>query len=162
VVTLDRRKLTALLLAQAAAFVVVLVIGALAGHKSPPHPVIPVVSHTSAPRITSTHSTRLTVKVSLLGGTGVTTPSVPVEILKDHTISPVMAAQLTQGAPADLVVPAGDYQVCVMPPTGWVPTGHNTGALPGWDCTKVDARSLAQTVTFHLTFQPTNTGTVPL
>jgi hypothetical protein len=161
VVTLDRRKLTVPLLAQAAAFVVVLVIGALAGHKSPSHPVIPV-AHTSSPGIPSAHSTRLTVKVSLLGGTGAPTPSVPVEILKDHAISPVMAAQLTQGAPADLVVQAGDYQVCVMPPAGWLFTGRNTGAQPGWDCTKVDARSLAQTVTFHLTSQSPNAGTVPV
>jgi len=160
VVTLDRRKLTAPLLAQAAAFVVVLVIGGVTGHESPSHPTVPV-AHTSPPRITSAHSTKLTVQVSLHGGIGATTPGVPVEILKDHALTPLMSAQLTEGTPTDLVMPAGDYQVCVNPPAGWMFTGHNTGAVPGLDCTMVDARSPAQTVTFHLTFHSSNTGAVP-
>jgi hypothetical protein len=32
---------------------------------------------------------------------------------------------------------AGSYQVCLQPPTGTTFVGHNTGALPGWFCTKV-------------------------
>jgi hypothetical protein len=169
VATLDRRKLTAPVLAQAAAFVVVLVIGGLTGHgaaKPAPRPS----SHPTSPaphgKVTSrgttstVTSTELTIQVAPVAG--VTMPSVAVKILKDDPAkTPVASAQLNQGFAVMRSVPAGHiYQVCVRPAFGWTFTGSSTGALAGWDCKKVAATRQAQTVPFDLTPLP-GTGTVP-
>jgi hypothetical protein len=175
VVTLDRRKLTAPVLAQAAAFVVVLVIGGVTGHgggkpvpgrspssTSPAGHVRSTAPATAAPA----RSTELTVEVSQAGD-GVTARSVSLKILKAPALTLVLRTSLTArlaGTPMELTatVPEGVYQVCVTPPPGWMVTGHNkTGALAGGECSKVDATPGTPPVTFQLTPASPDTGILP-
>ncbi len=175
-VRLDGRKLTAPLLAQAVAFVAVLVIGGLTGH-GPAKPVTrassgstsPATHHTSpaphhsVPSQVNTPTGDITeLTVQIVGG--IKLPTVVVKVFRDDralTSAPVVSTSLNQTVPETTKsVPAGHtYQVCAKPPRGWTFTGHGTGVLPGWDCTKVEAGSLPQTVTFQLIPPSPNTGT---
>ena len=175
-VRLDGRKLTAPLLAQAVAFVAVLVIGGLTGHAGgkPAHPSSPG-STKSSPNsgvhsrgTTSTgQSTELTVRIDQVGGFGQAMPSVALKVLKDDVaLIQVASTNLPQSVPGtapeamESVLVGHAYQVCVKPPPGWTFIGHGTGALPGWDCTEVEAGSQPLTVTFQLTPRSPNAGTV--
>jgi hypothetical protein len=177
VVRLDGRKLTAPLLAQAVAFAAVLVIGGLTGHgpaklmtrasSSPTSPAThqtspathqtsPATHQTSPSQVnTSTGDvTELTVQIVQTVG-GVPLPTVVVKVFRDDrtlTPVPVVSIILNQAVPETTKsVPVGHaYQVCAKPPRGWTFTGHGTGAVPGSDCIKVGAGTLAQTVTFQL------------
>jgi hypothetical protein len=161
VVTLDRRKVTAPVLAQAAAFVAVLVIGVLTGH-SAAKPALKPSSRSASPaphstvtsrRTTSSvHSTELTIQVAVAG---VAMPAVAVKVLEnDPALTPAVPSRLIQASAGMKVtesVPAGfTYQVCVQPARGWTFTGPNTHVLAGWDCKKVAAGRQPQTVTFNL------------
>jgi hypothetical protein len=182
VVYLDRRKLTAPVLAQAAAFVAVLAIGVLTGHSggtphsgptrsigATPHNSFtsPHVSVTSQGNSPTAQSTELTVLIDKVDGFGLTMPSVAVEVLEDdRALTPVASTSVNPSVAGTSMeqmesVPAGHtYQVCVQqPPQDWMFTDHNTDAVPGWDCTTVEAGPQAETVTFHLKHRSTNPGT---
>jgi hypothetical protein len=177
VVTLDRRKLTAPLLAQAAAFVAVLAIGLVTGHsggKPAPvpssHSTSPAPRHSTgpAPRISVTSggtsstglSTELTIQIQV-GNFGLAMPNVQVEILKDPALTRVAHASLNQNVTATTKsVPAGHaYQVCAKPPQGWTINDQDDGAVPHWNCTPVPAGTQTQTVTFSLTPELPSQGT---
>lgn len=178
-VRLDGRKLTAPLLAQAVAFVAVLVIGGLTGHaggkpthpRSPgstspsPHHTSPSPHQTSPSQVnTSTGNvTELTVQIVQAVG-GVPLPTVVVNVFRDDralTPVPMVPIILNQTVPETTKsVPAGHtYQVCAKPPRGWTFTSHGTGAVPGSDCIRVEAGTSAQTVTFQLNPPSPNAGT---
>jgi hypothetical protein len=150
----DRRKLAAPVLAQAASFVVVLVIGGITGHSAPPAPQPrPTTSPAqSSPAGTKGHQPGVTVEVPIVGGI---VPHVPVRVLAGRTT--VASGTLTPNAQDTQVewshaLNPGTYQVCVQPPAGLHFTEKSTGALPGWDCAAagVVAAGSQTAVIFHL------------
>jgi len=165
VVMLDRRKLAAPLFAQAAAFVVVLVIGGFTGHASTPagpvHSVTPSFTPSftpSASAATKGPARTLTVKVVEQGTDGLSVAGSPVKILANGTLTSVVAGTLNSALEFTATVPAGQYQVCVSPPPGWgsaVPTTH---VLADWICSAADVRTAPQLVTFRLTPQLPQVG----
>ncbi len=141
----DRRKLAAPLFAQAAAFVAVLVIGGFAGHTSTtPGP------STAAGR---ENGLKLTVKVVEEGTGGLSVSGSQVAVLQTGTLTGVASGPLNPALEFAANVPAGPYQVCINPPTGWASTVRTTHALAGWICTATDVRTGPQLVTFRLTSQ---------
>jgi hypothetical protein len=164
VVNLDRRKLAAPLFAQAAAFVVVLVIGGFTGHAKTP---APGASATKAPTATFTPTAssasskgaalKLTVRVTK-DGDGLPLPGTQVNVLQTGTLTSVATGTLNPALEFASNVPAGQYQVCIQPPIGWgskVPTTH---VLAGWICTPADLRTSPQLVTFRLGSQVPQVG----
>ena len=158
-VNLDRRKLAAPLFAQAAAFVVVLVIGGFTGHAKTPSPA-PGPGRTQAPTATTATPTassasskgaalKLTVRV-IKDGVGLPLPGTQVNVLQTGTLTSVVTGILNPALEFASNVPAGRYQVCIQPPIGWgskVPTTH---VLAGWICSPADLRTSPQLVTFRL------------
>jgi len=166
VVYLDRRKLAAPLFAQAAAFVVVLVIGGFTGHAKTPAPA-PGPSGTKAPTATFTPTAssasskgaalKLTVRV-IKDGDGLPLPGTQVNVLQTGTLTSVATGTLNPALEFASNVPAGQYQVCILPPIGWgskVPTTH---VLAGWICSPADLRTSPQLVTFRLGNQVPQVG----
>jgi hypothetical protein len=166
VVNLDRRKLAAPLFAQAAAFVVVLVIGGFTGHAKTPAPA-PGPSGTKAPTATFTPTAssasskgaalKLTVRVTK-DGDGLPLPGTQVNVLQTGTLTSVATGTLNPALEFASNVPAGQYQVCILPPIGWgskVPTTH---VLAGWICSPADLRTSPQLVTFRLGSQVPQVG----
>jgi hypothetical protein len=169
--TLDRRKLAAPVFAQAAAFIVVFVIGVLSGphgtpapqpsHTPTPTPNPPTQHVTvSPPGSTTRQLSALTVEV--FEGTA-PVPGIPVQVLKSLTLTSEASGVTTQGSPGTPMgmttdVDVGDYQVCVKPPVGWTFTGQNTDALLGSDCSLVHVGPSAQTVQFRFTRGSKNTA----
>jgi hypothetical protein len=136
----DRRKLAAPVLAQAASFVVVLLIGGFTGHPAAPAP------HQSPAPQASTRSPRLTVDVPITAADGGVVLHIPVRVLDSRTLSAVASGTLTPNAQHtqlgwSTALPAGTYQVCAQPPTGLRFTEKSTGALPGWVCAVVTVTS---------------------
>ncbi len=162
-VMLDRRKLAAPLFAQAAAFVVVLVIGGFTGHAStttgPAHGASPSASvSTSASNSASASATKgparkLTVKVVEEGAEGLSVSGSQVNVLENGTLASVVSGALNSSLEFAANVPAGQYQVCVNPPIGWGSTVPSTHVLAGWICSAADVRTGPQLVTFRLTPQ---------
>ena len=153
-VVLDRRKLAAPLFAQAAAFVVVLVVGGFTGHASTAGPV-PSATPSAAPSASATKgpARELTVKV-VEEGTGVLSVSgSPVKVLADGTLTSVVSGALNSALEFAANVPAGQYQVCVNPPPGWGSAVRITHVLADWICSAADVRTAPQLVTFRLTPQ---------
>jgi hypothetical protein len=169
VVTVDRRKLAAPLFAQAAAFVVVLVIGGFTGHssKTPSPGPTPGPGGTQAPTatVTATASSasskaaalKLTVKV-IKDGEGFPLPGTKVNVLQTGTLSSVATGALNQALEFASNVAAGQYQVCIQPPVGWVSRVRTPRVLPGWICSPADLRRSPQQVTFRLTTQVPQVG----
>jgi hypothetical protein len=157
VVTLDRRKLAAPLFAQAAAFVVVLVIGGFTGHASttpgpaPAHGATPSASASaSASTAANGRGLKLTVKVVEEGTAGLSVSGSQVAVLQNGTLTSVASGTLNPALEFAANVPAGQYQVCINPPIGWASTVRTTHALAGWICTATDVRTGPQLVTFRL------------
>ena len=164
-VNLDRRKLAAPLFAQAAAFVVVLVIGGFTGHAKTP---APGPGGTQAPTATTATPTarsasskgaalKLTVRV-IKDGDGLPLPGTQVNVLQTGTLTSVVTGTLSPALEFASNVPAGQYQVCIQPPIGWgskVPTTH---VLAGWICSPADLRISPQLVTFRLGNQVPQVG----
>jgi hypothetical protein len=159
VVNLDRRKLAAPLFAQAAAFVVVLVIGGFTGHAKTPSPA-PVPIGTPAPTVTSATPTassasskgaalKLTVRV-IKDGDGLPLPGTQVNVLQTGTLTSVVTGTLNPALEFASNVPAGLYQVCIQPPIGWDSKVRTTHVLAGWICSPADLRTSPQLVTFRL------------
>jgi hypothetical protein len=165
-VTVDRRKLAAPLFAQAAAFVVVLVIGGFTGHASTPSPG-PGPGGTQAPTATATASAssasskgaalKLTVKV-IKDGDGLPLPGSQVNVLQTGTLTSVVTGTLNPALEFASNVPAGQYQVCIDPPPGWGSKVRTTHVLAGWICSPADLRTSPQLVTFRLSTQVPQVG----
>jgi len=154
VVTVDRRKLAVPLFAQAAAFVVVLVIGGFTGHASTPSPG-PGPGGTPAPTATASSASskgaalKLTVKV-IKDGDGLPLPGSQVNVLQTGTLTSVVTGTLNSALEFASNVLAGQYQVCIDPPPGWGSKVRTTHVLAGWICSPADLRTSPQLVTFRL------------
>ena len=160
----DRRKLAALLSAQAAAFVAVLVIGGLTGHASAtPEPVHQATPGSSASSSSGSAANRgpalkLTVKVVKPGTVGVPVAGSQVNVLADGTLASVASGALSPALEFAANVPAGPYQVCIKPPIGWSSADRSTRAVGDWICSATDVRTGPQLVTFRLTSQLSEAG----
>ena len=161
-VTVDRRKLAAPLFAQAAAFVVVLVIGGFTGHAKTPSPA-PGPGGTQAPTATASSASskgaalKLTVKV-IKDGDGLPLPGTQVNVLQTGTLTSVVTGTLSPALEFASNVPAGQYQVCIQPPIGWGSKVRTTHVLAGWICSPADLRTSPQLVTFRLGNQAPEVG----
>jgi hypothetical protein len=164
----ERRKFAAPVLAQAASFVVVLVIGGFTSHSPAAGPPGPTRASSTPPGHTSGtasapgvkgHQSGLTVEVPLSAATGGISVQIPVRVLDASTrvseasgtlARNVQDTELSLNAP----LPAGTYQVCARPdPLRF--TDRNTGALPGWVCQAATIAPGEQaTVIFHLEGSP--------
>jgi hypothetical protein len=164
VVTVDRRKLAAPLFAQAAAFVVVLVIGGFTGHTSPPSPgpgpggtQAPTASASASSALSKGAALKLTVKV-IKDGDGLPLPGSQVNVLQTGTLTSVVTGTLNSALEFASNVPAGQYQVCIDPPIGWGSRVRTTHVLAGWICSPADLRTSPQLVTFRLSTQVPQVG----
>lgn len=163
-VMLDRRMLAAPLFAQAAAFVVVLVIGGFTGHakttSGPGSGVTPsaIASARTSPSATKGPALKLTVKVVEEGTDGLSVSGSQVNVLENGTLASVVSGILNSALEFAANLPAGQYQVCISPPIGWASAVRTTHALAGWICSAADVRTAPQLVTFHLTPQIPRVG----
>ena len=159
-VTVDRRKLAVPLVAQASAFVVVLVIGGFTGHASKTPSPAPGPGGTQAPTATTASPTassasskgaalKLTVRV-IKDGDGLPLPGTQVNVLQTGTLTSVVTGTLNPALEFASNVPAGQYQVCIQPPIGWDSKVRTTHVLAGWICSPADLRTSPQLVTFRL------------
>jgi hypothetical protein len=158
VVTVDRRKLAAPLFAQAAAFVVVLVIGGFTGHSKTPAPS-PGPGGTQAPTATTTATAgsasskgaalKLTVRV-IKDGDGFPLPGTKVNVLQAGSLTSVVTGALNQALEFASNLSAGQYQVCIQPPVGWHSKVRTPTVLPDWICSPANLRTSPQLVTFRL------------
>ena len=163
-VNLDRRKLAAPLFAQAAAFVVVLVIGGFTGHAETPSAgpgPTPAPTNTATPTASSASSKgaalKLTVRV-IKDGDGLPLPGTQVNVLQTGTLTSVVTGTLSPALEFASNVPAGQYQVCIQPPIGWGSKVRTTHVLAGWICSPADLRTSPQLVTFRLGNQAPEAG----
>lgn len=162
-VMLDRRKLAALLFAQAGAFVAVLVIGGFTGHASAtPEPVhqatpAPTASSSSSSAANRGPALKLTVKVAEQGTAGLPVAGSQVNVL-DGKLASVASGTLSSALEFAANVPAGSYQVCIKPPIGWSSAGRTTHVLGDWICSVADIRTGPQLVMFRLTPQLSQAG----
>jgi hypothetical protein len=167
VVTLDRRKLVAPVFAQAAAFVVVLAIGGFTHHGGtvPTPGPTPGLTHSASPRASSTtpnatrgQAAKLTVKVLEQGTPGLSVAGSEVKVLRNGTTSAVASGPLNAALEFAANGPAGEYQVCVKPPSGWTSAVKNTHLFHGFICLLTAVGSAPQAVTFQLTPPSTRAG----
>lgn len=158
-VTLDRRKLAAPVFAQAAAFVVVLVIGGFTGHSPKPPTVGPSQRPTgqpspsvrsSSPSAVKGHGTKLTVKVMEDGTDGVSVAGSEVKVVQKATLAGVVSGTLNAALEFAASVPAGTYEVCVNPPAGWTSAVKSTHLINGFVCSATVVSSGPVSVTFRL------------
>ena len=160
-VTLDRRKLAAPVVAQAAAFVVVLVIGIFNGHttKTPPPPAPaptrsaspgarPPASSTS-PAAAKNQGTKLTVTVVENSADGLSVADSQVQVFRNGTTAAVASGTLNTARKFATNLPAGEYEVCVNP-VGWISVGPGTHLIHGFICSAATVGSAPQSVTFHV------------
>jgi hypothetical protein len=157
----DRAKLAAPLFAQAAAFVVVLVIGGFAGHApKPPAPAPGTATpsaRTPAP-VTREAGPKLTVRVVQQNADGVSVSGSEVKVLQNGSLTSVASGPLNQALQFAANVPAGQYQVCINPPIGWGSAVRSTAVLGGWICTATDVGASPASVTFRLALQAPQAG----
>ena len=160
-VTLDRRKLAAPVFAQAAAFVVVLVIGIFNGHpaKTPaPGPTRSAspsarppasAASSSTPVAAKDQGTKLTVTVveEVVGGLSVADSQ--VRVLRNGTTVVVASGTLNTARKFATNLPAGEYEVCVNP-VGWVSAVPGTHLDHGFICSPTAIGSAPRSVTFHV------------
>jgi len=163
VVTLDRSKLVAPVVAQAAAFVVVLAIGGFTHHggKAPATGPASGPTRSASARASSTTpnlAAKLTVKVLQQNAPGLTAAGSAVRVLRNGTLTAVASGALNTTLEFAANVPPGDYQVCVKPPAGWTGATRNTHPLHGFLCSLTAVSSAPQTVTFQLTPPTTKAG----
>ena len=165
-VNLDRRKLATPLFAQAAAFVVVLVIGGFTGHAKTPSPApgpggTPAPTATFTPTASSASSKgaalKLTVRV-IKDGDGLPLPGTHVNVLQTRTLTSVVTGTLNPALEFASNVPAGQYQVCIQPPIGWGSKVRTTHVLADWICSPADLRTSPQLVTFRLSTRVPQVG----
>ena len=161
-VTLDRRTLAAPVLAQAAAFVVVLVIGGFTGHPAktatPAHQASPSASakasaSSTSPDVTAGHGAKLTVKVVEDGTDGLSVSGSEVKVLQSTTLNTVASGTLSSALEFAANLPAGTYQVCVKPPIGWGSSTKGTHIINGYICGPAEVGSGPVSLTYHVTPQ---------
>lgn len=167
-VTLDRRKLAAPVVAQAAAFVVVLVIGLFNGHTTktptpgPTHSASPgarppsspagsssPAASSSSPAATKDQGTKLTVTVVENSADGLSVADSQVQVFRNGTTAAVASGTLNTARKFATNLPAGDYEVCVNP-VGWVSAVPGTHLDHGFICSPTAIGSAPQSVTFHV------------
>jgi hypothetical protein len=161
VVTLDRRTLAAPVAAQAAAFVVVLVIGIFTGHttKTPtPGPARSASPGARAPAPSAGSSSpapakgqvaKLTVTVTEETAGGLTVAGSQVRVLRDGTSAVTASGTLNTARQFATNLPAGTYEVCVNP-VGWISAVPGTQLIHGFICSPATVGSAPQSVTFHV------------
>jgi hypothetical protein len=159
VVTLDRRKLAAPVFAQAAAFVVVLVIGIFNGHpaKTPaPGPTRsaspsarPPAASPSTPVAAKDQGTKLTVTVVEEAAGGLSVADSQVRVLRNGTTVVAASGTLSTAREFATNLPAGEYEVCVNP-VGWVSAVPGTHLDHGFICSPAAIGSAPQSVAFHV------------
>jgi hypothetical protein len=175
VVTLDRRKLAAPVVAQAAAFVVVLVIGLFNGHATktptpgPTHSASPgarppsspasssapaassssPAASSSSPAATKDQGTKLTVTVVENSADGLSVADSQVQVFRNGTTAAVASGTLNTARKFATNLPAGEYEVCVNP-VGWVSAVPGTHLDHGFICSPTAIGSAPQSVTFHV------------
>jgi len=168
VVTLDRRKLAAPVVAQAAAFVVVLVIGLFNGHATktptpgPTHSASPgarppsspasssaPAASSSSPAATKDQGTKLTVTVVENSADGLSVADSQVQVFRNGTTAAVASGTLNTARKFATNLPAGEYEVCVNP-VGWVSAVPGTHLDHGFICSPAAIGSAPQSVTFHV------------
>jgi hypothetical protein len=170
VVTLDRRKLAAPVAAQAAAFVVVLVIGGVTHHdtKTPapapthsaaPTSAAPASARATTPNATKAQAAKLTVKVVEQGTDGLSLAGSEVKVLRNGTLTAVASGTLNAALDFAANMTAGEYEVCVKPPIGWTSAIKNTHLVHGYICSVTAVGSAPLAVTFQLTPPTTQAGT---
>jgi hypothetical protein len=174
VATLDRRKFAAPVFAQAAAFIVVLLIGGLTGsHGKPsgqtttPPPSASSQASTSptpsarvsptpssAGSSTSKSQSKLTVEVTNEAAQPVTSVRVKViAVVTQHTVTDEKLTPSSLQAPqfqGAWNVAAGGYEVCLAVPSGTSVPGASTAVLAGWFCAPVTVAPGGTPVTFRL------------
>ena len=159
-VTLDRRKLAAPVAAQAAAFVVVLVIGIFHGHtpkppaQGPTHSASPgarpsASASSSTPGDAKDQGTKLTVTVVENSAGGLTVADSQVRVLRHGTTVVVASGTLSTAREFATNLPAGEYEVCVNP-VGFVSAVPGTQLIKGFICSPAAIGSAPQSVTFHV------------
>jgi hypothetical protein len=161
VVTLDRRKLAAPVAAQAAAFVVVLVIGLFNGHptKTPApgptrsaspgaRPSAPAAS-SSSPAAAKGQGAKLTVTVDEEMAGGLSVADSQVRVLRSGTTGVFASGTLNTAREFATNVPAGAYEVCVNP-VGWISAVPGTHLINGFICSPATVGSAPKSVTFHV------------
>ena len=159
-VTLDRRKLAAPVVAQAAAFVVVLVIGIFNGHTTktptpgPTHSASPgarpsASASSTAPAATKDQGTKLTVTVVENSADGLSVADSQVQVFRNGTTAAVASGTLNTARKFATNLPAGEYEVCVNP-VGWVSAVPGTHLDHGFICSPTAIGSAPQSVTFHV------------
>jgi hypothetical protein len=166
VVNLDRRKLAVPLFAQATAFAAVLVIGGFTGHAKTPSPAPgpggtqgPTATTTATPSSASSKGAALKLTVRVIkDGDGLPLPGTEVNVLQTETLTSVMTGTLSPALEFASNVPAGQYQVCILPPIGWGSKVRTTHVLAGWICSPADLRTSPQLVTFRLGNQAPEVG----
>jgi len=154
---LDRRKLAAPVFAQAAAFVVVLVIGIFNGHTTktpaPTHSASPgarpPAASSSAPGDAKDQGTKLTVTVVENSAGGLTVADSQVRVLRNGTTVVVASGTLSTAREFATNLPAGEYEVCVNP-VGFVSAVPGTKLIKGFICSPTAIGSAPQSVTFHV------------
>ncbi len=167
-VVLDRRKLAAPLAAQAAAFVVVLVVGQFTSHTPqtvpPPRHTVSASPSTIASTSTSAPATKeashkITVRVVEDGTGGLDAAGSQVRVLQvlNRALTSIATGALDLNLEYAVNVPAGQYQVCISP-IGWASAARDTHALDGWICKAADARTGPAPVTFRLVPQVPQVG----
>jgi hypothetical protein len=79
-------------------------------------------------------------------------------VLQGVTLDSVSSGTLDSTLGYAANVPAGQYEVCVKPPIGWVSAARGTEVLDGWICSAADLGKGPQQVTFFLTTQSLRGG----
>ena len=115
----------------------------------PSHPSTGTSSPATRGPVNKLPVNKLTVKVVKNGG-GLPLPGSPVKVLQSATLASVASGTLNQVLEFASNLRAGQYQVCILPPVGWV-SKSTTHVLTGWVCSSADLRTSPQLVTFHLT-----------
>ena len=160
-VTLDRRKLAAPVAAQAAAFVVVLVIGIFNGHTTktpapgPTHSASPgarppaPAAGSSSPAAAKGQGVKLTVTVEEEMAGGLSVAGSQVRVLRNGTTVVLASGTLNAAREFATNLPAGKYEVCVNP-VGWISAVPGTQLVHGFICSPATVGSAPQSVTFHV------------
>jgi hypothetical protein len=161
VVTLDRRKLAAPVVAQAAAFVVVLVIGIFNGHTTktpapgPTHSASPgarppaPAAGSSSPAAAKGQGVKLTVTVDEEMAGGLSVAGSQVRVLRNGTTVVLASGTLNAAREFATNLPAGKYEVCVNP-VGWISAIPGTHLIHGFICSPATVGSAPESVTFHV------------
>lgn len=79
-----------------------------------------------------------TVDEPISEGQSVPGDKVKVKVLKKGSLALVTSGTLNSSQGFSAYVPAGPYQVCIQPPTGWTSTISTPEVLAGWICSATD------------------------